>query len=67
MGLQSPITQKILRSDNNAEEKQYLDLCKKIITKGNLKTDRTGTGTTQLIKISLDFCINLFYYTLQYL
>ena len=25
--------------------KQYLDLCRRVMTEGTLKTDRTGTGT----------------------
>lgn len=34
--------------ENNLEELQYLDLCKRIIEEGEFRPDRTGTGTFSL-------------------
>ncbi|ODV91036.1 hypothetical protein CANCADRAFT_2755 [Tortispora caseinolytica NRRL Y-17796] len=35
-------------TNSNQEEQQYLDLCKRIITEGEYRPDRTGTGTYSL-------------------
>lgn len=35
-------------TSGNAEEQQYLDLCKRIIEEGDFRPDRTGTGTYSL-------------------
>ena len=35
--------------------KQYLDLCRRVMTEGSLKTDRTGTGTRSVFGHQMRF------------
>lgn len=42
-------------SYDNKEEKQYLDLIKKIIEEGETRIDRTGTGTRAIFGTSMRF------------
>jgi thymidylate synthase len=44
--------------NKTSEEHKYLDLMKKILKDGNVRTDRTGTGTISLFGTSLRFDIS---------
>ena len=35
--------------------KQYLELCRRVMTEGSLKTDRTGTGTRSVFGHQMRF------------
>lgn len=49
----------LIKEDASFIEKQYLDLMKKISTKGNLKHNRTGTDTLSLFGESLRHSMNV--------
>lgn len=50
-----PFTQQRLRGIENAEEEQYCDEARRILSTGILKDDRTGTGTLSVVGSEMRF------------